>query len=206
MGREKKIDETGKRYGLLTVVRESHVKQYKTYWECLCDCGMTVFVQGDSLRSGNSKSCGCRGTRPPNSVPPGTVKQKQSRANGSRRGYSGFYRTYLRYRGDAQYRGLEFCITQDEFRELTQSNCHYCGVEPSQVVKDQQPQEDGTIGTYTYNGIDRIDSKGGYTHENIVPCCRVCNTAKSDMPEAVFLGWVRRIASHQGLCELTTAA
>lgn len=31
----------------------------KRTWRCLCDCGREVVVAGNSLRTGNTKSCGC---------------------------------------------------------------------------------------------------------------------------------------------------
>ena len=31
----------------------------KIYWLCECDCGNTCIVEGNSLRTGNTKSCGC---------------------------------------------------------------------------------------------------------------------------------------------------
>ena len=52
------IDETGKRYGRLTVLyRVPSTNQAK--WLCKCDCGNTKCVYGDALRKGRTKSCGC---------------------------------------------------------------------------------------------------------------------------------------------------
>lgn len=48
-------DETGNKYGKLTVLEYLGKKKYK----CLCDCGNTVDVYTDNLRSGKTKSCGC---------------------------------------------------------------------------------------------------------------------------------------------------
>jgi hypothetical protein len=57
----KSIDLTGQRFGRLTAVKQSgyspNGKERK--WECRCDCGKIVYVTLGSLRSGNSKSCGC---------------------------------------------------------------------------------------------------------------------------------------------------
>lgn len=56
----KKIDLTGKRYGKLVVIKEDGKDKYnKIMWLCKCDCGNTVRVLGNSLRLGNTKSCGC---------------------------------------------------------------------------------------------------------------------------------------------------
>lgn len=57
-------DMTGKRFGLLTVVRFD--KKVETpggarhyYWLCKCDCGKETTVGAANLRSGNTTSCGC---------------------------------------------------------------------------------------------------------------------------------------------------
>src|SRR5215467_3598440 len=61
-------DMTGQRFGLLRV-RELRGKQTyrwrnrtmtRAMWLCDCDCGNPVVVSGGSLRSGNTRSCGCR--------------------------------------------------------------------------------------------------------------------------------------------------
>lgn len=54
----------GQRYGLLVVIdptvqTDLHLKNAKRKWICLCDCGKTAVIKSASLRSGNTKSCGC---------------------------------------------------------------------------------------------------------------------------------------------------
>ena len=44
-----------------------------------------------------------------------------------------------------------------------------------------------------YSGIDRIDSNDNYTKENSVPCCRICNYAKSNMDVNDFQEWAIKI-------------
>ena len=53
------IDETGKRYGKLTVKKLAYFKNNKAYWECECDCGNTKEVMGKLLRNKHVQSCGC---------------------------------------------------------------------------------------------------------------------------------------------------
>jgi len=60
----KLIDLSGKRFGRLTVIKRAGT--YKSpkgattpLWLCRCDCGNMVEVQGISLKSGNTVSCGC---------------------------------------------------------------------------------------------------------------------------------------------------
>ena len=48
-------------FGKLTVLRETdkRTKSRKIIWLCQCKCGSIVFVSGNNLRSGHTKSCGC---------------------------------------------------------------------------------------------------------------------------------------------------
>lgn len=53
------IDETGNKYGRLKVKYRATQKGQPIKWHCVCDCGKEIDVLGTSLRSGNTKSCGC---------------------------------------------------------------------------------------------------------------------------------------------------
>lgn len=56
----KMVDVTGQKFGrLLVLERTENNKNNNSQWLCKCDCGNTVIVTGASLRSGNTKSCGC---------------------------------------------------------------------------------------------------------------------------------------------------
>lgn len=53
------IDEAGKTYGELTVLERTYREgQTAAYWLCRCSCGQQTTVQGGSLRSGGTRSCG----------------------------------------------------------------------------------------------------------------------------------------------------
>ena len=55
-----KIKMTGLRFGRLFVIDEAgYDNQKKLLWKCLCDCGETKIISGNSLRRGHTKSCGC---------------------------------------------------------------------------------------------------------------------------------------------------
>ena len=60
----KKIDLTGQIFGEWTVIREATKEEKKNrpgaYWKCLCSCGTEKIVNGQTLRKGESKSCGCQ--------------------------------------------------------------------------------------------------------------------------------------------------
>lgn len=55
------INETGHRYGKLTVINSIRRPQDKTtMWLCQCDCGNTIICRGCDLRAGKRTSCGKR--------------------------------------------------------------------------------------------------------------------------------------------------
>ena len=57
----KRINEAGNKYGWLTVMEKAEsTNTGVAKWLCRCDCGNETVVRGDSLRSGNTTSCGCR--------------------------------------------------------------------------------------------------------------------------------------------------
>lgn len=58
------VDLTGQRYGRLLVIEKTQTHVTKgghriAQWLCKCDCGNKTTVPGASLRSGNTRSCGC---------------------------------------------------------------------------------------------------------------------------------------------------
>ena len=60
----KLIDLTGKRFGRLVVIERdgsyySPAYHSRALWRCRCDCGVECIVAGQSLRQGNTRSCGC---------------------------------------------------------------------------------------------------------------------------------------------------
>lgn len=57
-------DLTGHRFGRLIVIRrvvdkENEIKSHTTFWECECDCGKIIVVRANSLKNGDTTSCGC---------------------------------------------------------------------------------------------------------------------------------------------------
>jgi hypothetical protein len=52
-------DISGQKFNRLTAIRYHGSRNGRARWECLCDCGSKLVVDGKSLRNGNTKSCGC---------------------------------------------------------------------------------------------------------------------------------------------------
>jgi len=57
--REGIIDLTGQIFNRLTVIGFSHKIGRKSYFDCMCKCGVNTKVRSDSLKNGLIKSCGC---------------------------------------------------------------------------------------------------------------------------------------------------
>lgn len=118
------------------------------------------------------------------------------------------------YEKGAKVRNLSSALTTEMFHTLFQQPCYYCGVIPSNtsnkyITKDGRIAEnkgcplkkttefDRTLGYYTFNGIDRRDNLLGYSQENCVTCCKICNHAKEDLPYEEFITNVNRLVRHQ---------
>lgn len=53
------IDLTGKKFGRLTVIEYAESKRNGAQWLCVCECGNKKVYNGQSLRTGHTRSCGC---------------------------------------------------------------------------------------------------------------------------------------------------
>jgi hypothetical protein len=179
----KLINLVGARFNRLVVLKKVESRLYgttkKRMWECLCDCGKTITVCTGSLSSNTTSSCGCYASE---------VKGQ----NGTKSRYkiakrsAGYRRIFTSYISNAINRGVEFSLTDEQFYELLNKNCHYCNIEPSNLL-------DKTYYAIKYNGVDRKDNNKGYTLENSVPCCRMCNIAKNKNTYEEFINWAIRL-------------
>lgn len=59
--REKLLEDlTNQKFGRLTVIDIDNTKSSReTYWVCQCECGKQVSVRANSLKNGETRSCGC---------------------------------------------------------------------------------------------------------------------------------------------------
>ena len=95
---------------------------------------------------------------------------------------------YTRYKFGASKRNLDFYLTYEEFLDLTSKPCYYCGDINSNTTNNRLKTD-----TFKYNGIDRVDSQQGYFISNCVPCCKRCNSMKSDMDINSFYEQIKKI-------------
>lgn len=100
----------------------------------------------------------------------------------------------LRYRCKHKNRYMD--ITFEQFVAICESNCVYCGGEPTETLWS------GYRVPWFANGVDRIDSSKGYSLDNCQSCCSICNRLKSDLTEKDFLRHIKRIFTTRKLGEL----
>lgn len=98
------------------------------------------------------------------------------------------------YRHSAKLRKLEFTLTQQEFYNIIVQPCTYCNRVKTKAVSwsrarkyynEARPKEE-----FWYTGIDRRDNTKGYITGNSVPCCEICNRAKSNLSLKEFEQWL----------------
>lgn len=91
---------------------------------------------------------------------------------------------HYKYLKGAEYRGIAFEITFEEFLSVLSDECHYCGGPGIPRLNTSKTE------SIRYCGLDRVDSGKGYSVKNCVPCCKVCNRAKSNMSYQDFVEWM----------------
>jgi hypothetical protein len=177
MGRFK--DEIGNVYGKLTVIEFIRTDKQTSFWRCLCECGDEKTTRGNTLRSGQCKSCGKCDIQKPTSTDAPLKRQWRSLCKG------------------ANERGLENNLTYNDFVDIVHQRCYCCNSEPydkhyaySRRRKTRGIEFD-VCGVF--NGVDRIDSSIGYTHGNVRSCCSMCNRMKTDFELSIFLKKVKQI-------------
>jgi hypothetical protein len=96
-----RFDLTGRKYHKLTVIRFHDYYQKSRHWECLCDCGKTVFVVAGELIAGKRISCACERFTPGNN----TKYRYDSK------------QAFTNTKAGALKRGYSFSITFEEFKD-----------------------------------------------------------------------------------------
>ena len=174
------VDRVGETYGRWTVLAfagytQKEGQRAQAKWLCRCKCGTEKEVAAQSLKCGDSQSCGCL-LKDVCALPEGEAAINYL-INSMRRG--------------AEKRSYAFELSKEQIRSLCTQDCHYCGSPPTQSLA-----RDDLNGTFIYNGIDRVDNSKGYVEGNVVSACKHCNRAKRKMGYETFRAWVYQIHKH----------
>lgn len=167
----------------LTVIKEVERIGKNRAFLCKCLCGNEKIVKKKHLGR-NVKSCGCL--------------NNESRVEHCKKFLANKNRRFLPEESSARtiWRKRYKQLPYPTFIELCKQKCFYCGTKP--FAKYNKFKKEGSNfakrnGYFTYNGIDRIDSKKGYTIDNVVPCCKYCNSAKLDRSVNDFKKWIKKV-------------
>lgn len=153
------LDLTGQTFGRLTAIeRIKPSNDRKYWWKCLCQCGKEVSIRTVSLRSGDTKSCGCY----------------QSECSSKTHKKAPYYWIFTEFQRVNKYKNRLTTISFEDFVEFTKiNNCHYCAA-PITWIPHSSNNE-----SKAYN-LDRMDNSKGYSKDNCVVCCYRCNMVKRD--------------------------
>jgi hypothetical protein len=169
------LEHIGSRAGKLVVIGLGRVqrkaKRNMQLWKCRCDCGKEIEVPPVRITHKIIKSCGCA-----------RLKLFSEMM---------LHRKFNHYRFDAAKKAKKvFGLTFEEFKSIVSKNCIYCGSPPSHEIKTE------TVSVF-YGGMDRVDPSKGYTLENKVPCCTLCNMIKWILSKEDFFSHIEKIISYQ---------
>ena len=161
-------DLTGRKFGKLTVIsgplnitEEAHWKRGQRKWLCKCDCGNEVIrITNQLKRRAQTPSCGC------------FSKERIVAMNTEHcRPFEWLYNNMIRCATKGK---REMELTYADFLEFTKTTtCHYCG--DTIKWKARAAKKSKIINAYY---LDRKDNTRGYTKENCVVCCSLCNFTK----------------------------
>ncbi len=178
----------GVKYGKITVIevlgigRDLGLRSRGRIVRGQCECGGYWTGPIDSLRRGNTRSCGC--------LPTGKIPNPNKEGVAVRHVLCG-------YKRHAARRGLSWELSDQEFYALIRGTCFYCGSPPSNVAHSDRNRDGGkprkTVSRVVYSGIDRKDNDLGYTTANSVSCCATCNYGKRGLTTEAFLAHMKAI-------------
>lgn len=169
--------KTGEQYNRLTAVCLDHIgKHNRSYFVFKCSCGKEKVILGSLVKSGNTKSCGCLSRE---------IKLNKRISLH----HSEITAVILGYKRHAIARGFSWSLNRKFVEDIISKPCFYCGTSPSNTKITKNTLSDGL----KYSGIDRLDSGKDYTEGNVVPCCKICNYAKSNLSLKQFHNWAIQI-------------
>ena len=155
------IDITGKKIGLLTIISRAKTRKNRTYWNIICECGITKEMQQFSIVrnvKNGIKSCGCQ-------------RRKTNSVRLTKHGMKNTLEFFLFHgaKRRAKMKGLDFDIKIFDIK--IPEICPLLGIpliKMGRKITDNSPS------------IDRINPKKGYIKSNIWVISYKANSVKNN--------------------------
>ncbi len=164
-------DLIGKKFGRLLVLQLSEKQmRHGRRWLCQCDCGVKKDVSTSALNSAGTVSCGCY------------YKDNYHKGYGE---ISGNY--WNDVVAGAKLRGLELTVTLQYVWELFLKQDRKCALSGVLLKFDNRK------GKYQSASLDRIDSKKGYTTDNVQWVHKRINLMKHSMSDKMLMYWCAKV-------------
>jgi len=169
------MDHIGEKHGMYTTLEYLGKHMYV----CQCECGNIKQVNIKALRSGSTKSCGCR-------------KHRQGDEHPLFRGHKGVgLRYFNRVKLNASKRNIEFNITIEEAGDLLEDQDYKCAMTGWDIVAPKaRTLTEGSA------SIDRIDSSKGYVAGNIQWVHKDINKLKGVFSDEYLIEMCQAIADN----------
>jgi len=173
-------DLSGQEFNDLRVIKRDGTYEYnhckKALWLCECKCGNLTHVTTYALRSGGTKSCGCR-------------KHKPSVNYNGYEELSGVYWGCIQ--ASAKKRGHSFDLKIEDAYNLFLSQYDMCALSGLEIKLERNYRRKRESQTAS---LDRIDSTQGYTLDNVQWVHKDIQLMKNSLTEERFYELCRRVA------------
>ncbi len=175
----------GKTFNMIHVISFSHIDKRKRFYniECL-RCKKFSYMRSDRF-TGSQKLSTCSKCRQENAILASITRATPETV---------YNILFTQSVNGAKNRNIDFQLSLEEFKNIISKNCHYCGQEP--VVSGVSKNINKTDSPVKNNGVDRVDNSKGYTINNCVSCCKICNFMKKNYSKEDFLKHAYKIYNY----------
>jgi len=172
-----------KKYGTLSVLSECSLDSEYRKVLCRCDCGNQKIIAINSLRRGETITCGDH-----------TKHDKSGKNSKTFNGYETITGSIVnRFQKGAKQRGIEFTVTAKYLYELFISQNECCSLSGIKLIlpTNSKGANKGTA------SLDRVDSSKGYIEGNLQWVFKPLNIMKNTLTQDEFIELCRKIAYFQ---------
>lgn len=155
----------------------------------LCACGASDPLLFYANVKGRCKRCSSKHVLQRLETNPAAKRLNQQRSAQWQRDNPVRFR-WLQAKNRAKRKELEFDITEDTMRALYDQQNGMCAYSGLRMTWDCSTFNRQSV------SVDRIDSEQGYVMGNVVLCCAVVNTMKSDMAVNEFISFIGALYEH----------